>query len=61
MYNKQWLPFKEARRTVRKEARALGIDTERKWQYYKNYGYKRPSNIPYSPNIIYQGKGRVFE
>jgi len=56
---KEWLPFEEARKIVRKDAVLCGIDTERKWQYQKKYLYKRASNIPYSPQIAYKDSGWI--
>lgn len=56
---KNWLPYRKARKIILKELPAYSIDTERKWQYQNEYGYKRPSNIPYSPNIAYKNKGWI--
>jgi len=56
---KNFLPFKEAHDLVCKNVSKFGINTERKWFYYKKYGYERPFRIPHSPHIVYKNKGWI--
>lgn len=56
---KRFLPFNNALAIVLKGTKKYGIDTERKWQYQKKYGYIRPFNIPYNPQIAYKNSGWV--
>jgi len=54
---KNWLPYNEAREIVLKTAPKFGINTERKWLYYKKYRYNKPNNIPRNPDLTYKNNG----
>jgi superfamily II DNA or RNA helicase len=48
----EWRSFEEARKFARK----LGLKQEKGWRKYASSG-KRPDDIPYSPAVVYKGKG----
>lgn len=57
--SEDFLPYEKARKIVLRDAVPLGINTEKKWVHHKKYGYDRPFNIPFSPQIAYKNKGWI--
>lgn len=54
-----FLSYDDAREIILRDAVPLGINTEKKWFYCKKYGYSRPFNIPFNPQIAYKNKGWI--